>query len=221
MTRRLIVLVCLVIILTGCDYASDPVRLGKQSVSEANAYRIEQQSDQDAADQEQARLTQERQDQIMLAENKQQSEIYITQARKVAPFIGAAIVISALGVAFGIFIVMIGNSSATVIRQNAAALREFRKAAELHPGPTGVYPMLVLPDHVNVRVLAPGTQSVISSRTEHRISRPQLEAHNELSVKASIAHQQVTVGSEQPIIMAQPVPVRQRLTAKKEENVHS
>ena len=215
MTRRLLVLLLACIILAGCDYATDPVRLGKQAVSDANAYDIRTQADQDALDQEQERLTRERQDQIMLAENKQQSEIYLTQARKVAPWIGASIIIAALGVALGIFIVMLGNSSATVIRQNAAALREFRRAAELHPGENGVYPMLVLPDRVNVRVLSPGTQSVLSSRNERHTSRKQLEAHNELAVKATIAGKQVMAGNEHPlVIMAQPVPQRKRIPAE-------
>jgi hypothetical protein len=224
MTRRLIVLFLLSLVLVGCDYASDPVRLGKQSVSEANAYKIESKADQDAADQAQMRATRERQDAITVREQDIRAATTTEQFKRLMPALVTSAIIAAVGVGISIAIVSLGASSATAISQNARAIKELRQAATFLPDQRGIQPSFMLPANAKVKIVDPSTGGVLLTDKERRISRPQLEAKNELNIKASIANQQVTVGSEQPIVMAEPRPVqvqRARLTAKKEENVHS
>lgn len=220
MTRRFLVLACLVIILASCDYATDPVRLGKQAVSDAQAYKIEQQSDQDAADQAQARATREQQDAITVREQDIRAATTTEQFKRLMPALVTSAIIAAVGIALSIAIVSLGASSATAISQNAKAIKELRLAATYLPDQRGIQPSFMLPANAKVKIIDPSTGGVLLTDKEHRISRPQLEARNELNIKAAVAHQQVMVGSEQPIIMAQPVQVRERIPAEV-KRVHS
>lgn len=212
MTRRLIAVAMLLVILSACDIANDPVRLGKQSVSEAQAYAIEQQSDQDALDQEQQRYTQEQQDAITVAERAQREAVTTAQIGRVAGWLGLSVIIMAIGVGVGVFILSVGSSSAAAINQNAKAIREtaralgeFQRAAQLHPGPTGIFPGLVLPAGVNVKVLMPGTNALLDSTNPPQLPTSREQArYNELSARAAIAHGQVMAGSDQQLVMAQP-----------------
>ena len=178
-------------------------------MSEAQAYDIRSQADQDALDQEQRRQTQVRQDEIMLRETAQQSAIYLERLKKTAPWV-AGITVFVLGsLAVAIAVVTVGNASANVIRQHAKAVEQFRLAAEVHPDATGALPNLVLPKGVQVRVLDAATQSVLDSGVDHRATAPQLQARNELYVRAAAQKRLDERGVEWPIqaapITAEPV----------------
>jgi hypothetical protein len=194
-TRLLALLV--IVLLSACDIARDPVRLGKQTESEARAYAVQSLADQNALDREQERATQSRQDEIMIAETAQQSALYLEQLEKTAPWAAGAIVFVVVSLAIAVAVVTVGNSSANVIREHAKALRELARAAgelkaatEVRPE-KGVLPGYMIPANVHVKIIDPATGSVIDSAEAHRASRPQLEARNLLYAKASVAREQV------------------------------
>ncbi len=197
MRTRLLVLLVLVL-LSSCDIAHDPVRLGKQIESEARAYAVQSLADQDALDREQERATQIRQDEIMIAETAQQSAVYLEHLRKAAPWVAGSIVFVIASLAIAIAVVTVGNSSANVIRQHAKAIQELARAADelkrataVLPDKTGALPGFMLPANVHVKIIDPATGSVIDSAEAHRASRPQLEARNLLYAKASVAREQM------------------------------
>lgn len=123
MTRRLAaVLLLATLILTGCDYATDPVRLGKQSVSEAQAFAIESQAQQDALDAEQERYTQEQQDAIRLREaDIRQAKLTNAMTLLLYGLVAAGIIL-ALGAGIGLAVLAVGSSTAGAISKAVNAL---------------------------------------------------------------------------------------------------
>lgn len=211
MTCRLFALLLVVVVLSACDIAHDPVRLGKQAVSEAQAYSIETEANQAALDAEQERYTQEQQDAITVAERAEREAITTAQIGKAAAWMTLALIIAIMGLGLSVAIVSLGASTATAINQTARATREmakalgeFQRSAQLHPGPTGIFPGLVLPAGVEVKVLMPGTNSVLDSRMPRLPTTRETARLNELAARAAIAHSQVMAGSDQQLVLAQP-----------------
>jgi hypothetical protein len=214
MTRYLFVLLLACVILTGCDYASDPKRIAVQIEAQGRADRMEALTAEEVADMVQARALENQREQIAIREQDIRQAQLTQVGSKVLPFLGVSVVIVALGLALSIAIAAVGASTANSIKAVAGSLK-------VYPDANGNYPLLQYPKKATPMLVNPNHHSALDTGKEHR-PVPQLvtahayaQATTILADRAKKADDPATVAIIRPaMIEAQPA----RTKALLEEN---
>lgn len=170
MTRYLFAAIALVLLLTGCDYASDPKRIAVQIEAQGRADRMAELTAEEVADMVQARSLEYEREQIAIREQDIRQAQLTQVGSKVLPFLGASVVIVAVGLAMSIAIAAVGASTANSIKAIAGAVK-------IYPDHNGNYPLLQYPKKAAPMLVNPNHHSALDTGRERRPDRQLVTAH--------------------------------------------
>jgi hypothetical protein len=216
MTRFLLATLALILLLTGCDYATDPERIAVQIEAQGRADRMAELTQEEVADMVQARALEYQREQIAIREGEIRQTALTNVWTRVLPLLGVALVIVVLGIAFSASFVMVGASAAHSIKAITGSVR-------IYPDQNGNYPILPIPKQTPVMLANLNNNSVTDTEKEHK-AVPQL-ATGDMYIRATAVLARHAAGSRDngaevaiirpPLIEA---PTRRPVTVLEENN---